>query len=72
MLCLRVRISRIQLILTLTNAVFLISVWQLGFTKKEAGLLVAVSAALDLGGRLGFGYLADLQIFDLKKAFIVW
>lgn len=43
-----------------------------GFTKKEAGLLVAVSAALDLVGRLGFGYLCDLQIFDRKKAFVVW
>lgn len=43
-----------------------------GFTKKEAGLLVAVSAALDLVGRLGLGYLSDLQIFDRKKAFIVW
>lgn len=44
----------------------------LGFTKKEAGMLVAVSAVLDLVGRLGFGYLSDLQIFDRKKAFIVW
>lgn len=43
-----------------------------GFTKKEAGMLVAVSAALDLVGRLGLGYLSDLQIFDRKKAFIVW
>ncbi|XP_031616386.1 monocarboxylate transporter 12 isoform X2 [Contarinia nasturtii] len=42
-----------------------------GFTKKEAGLLVAISAVLDLVGRLGFGYLSDLQIFDRKKAFIV-
>lgn len=34
--------------------------------------MVAVSAALDLVGRLGFGYLCDLQIFDRKKAFVVW
>lgn len=44
----------------------------LGFTKKEAGLLVAISAALDLVGRLGFGYLSDLHIFDRKKAFVAW
>lgn len=35
-------------------------------------MLVAVSAALDLIGRLGFGYLSDLQLFDRKKAYIVW
>lgn len=34
--------------------------------------MVAVSAALDLVGRLGLGYLSDLQIFDRKKAFVVW
>lgn len=33
---------------------------------------MAISAALDLVGRLGFGYLCDLQIFDRKKAFVVW
>lgn len=43
-----------------------------GFTKSEAGLLVAVSAALDLIGRLGFGYLSDLEIFDRKKAYAIW
>lgn len=43
-----------------------------GYTKSEAGFLVAVSAALDLIGRLGFGYLSDLQLFDRKKAYIVW
>ncbi|XP_059611541.1 monocarboxylate transporter 13 [Phlebotomus argentipes] len=41
-----------------------------GYTKTEAGYLVAVSAALDLLGRLGFGWLSDLQIFDRKKAYI--
>lgn len=43
-----------------------------GYTKGEAGMLVACSALLDLIGRLGFGYLCDLQIFDRKKAYIVW
>lgn len=43
-----------------------------GYTKAEAGYLVAVSAALDLTGRLGFGYLSDLQLFDRRKAFVVW
>lgn len=42
-----------------------------GFTKSEAGFLVAVSASLDLIGRLGFGYLSDLQIFDRRKAYII-
>lgn len=55
-----------------SERIFLLPFFELGFTKKEAGLLVAVSAALDLVGRLGFGYLSDLQIFDRKKAFIVW
>uniref|UniRef100_A0A1B0CJQ1 Major facilitator superfamily (MFS) profile domain-containing protein n=2 Tax=Lutzomyia longipalpis TaxID=7200 RepID=A0A1B0CJQ1_LUTLO len=41
-----------------------------GYTKTEAGYLVAVSAALDLLGRLGFGWLSDLQLFDRKKAYI--
>lgn len=43
-----------------------------GFTKSEAGFLIALSASLDLIGRLGFGYLADLQIFDRRKAYIIW
>lgn len=43
-----------------------------GHTKSEAGYLVAISAALDLFGRLGFGYLSDLQLFDRKKAYTVW
>lgn len=42
-----------------------------GFTKKEAGFLVALSASLDLIGRLGFGYLSDLQVFDRRKAYII-
>lgn len=43
-----------------------------GYTKSDAGYLVAISAALDLTGRLGFGYLSDLQLFDRRKAFVVW
>lgn len=54
------------------NLYRIISWLRQGFTKKEAGMLVAISAALDLVGRLGFGYLCDLQIFDRKKAFVVW
>ncbi|XP_062561029.1 uncharacterized protein LOC134225183 [Armigeres subalbatus] len=42
-----------------------------GYTKTEAGYLVAVSAALDLIGRLALGYLSDLDLFDRKKAYIV-
>uniref|UniRef100_A0A182U981 Major facilitator superfamily (MFS) profile domain-containing protein n=1 Tax=Anopheles melas TaxID=34690 RepID=A0A182U981_9DIPT len=43
----------------------------LGYTKSEAGYLVAVSAALDLIGRLALGWLSDLDLFDRKKAYIV-
>lgn len=43
-----------------------------GYTKSDAGYLVAISAALDLTGRLGFGYLSDLQLFDRRKAFVLW
>lgn len=42
-----------------------------GYTKSEAGYLVAVSAALDLIGRLGLGWLSDLQLFDRKKTYII-
>lgn len=48
------------------------SVLSAGYTKLDAGYLVAISAAFDLTGRLGFGYLSDLQLFDRRKAFIVW
>lgn len=41
-----------------------------GYTKSDAGYLVAISAALDLTGRLGFGYLSDLNLFDRRKAFV--
>uniref|UniRef100_A0A1Q3FJN0 Putative monocarboxylate transporter n=2 Tax=Culex tarsalis TaxID=7177 RepID=A0A1Q3FJN0_CULTA len=42
-----------------------------GNTKSEAGYLVAVSAALDLIGRLTLGWLSDLDLFDRKKAYVV-
>lgn len=41
-----------------------------GYTKAEAGYLVAISAALDLCGRLGLGWLSDLQLFDRRKGYI--
>ncbi|XP_012277377.2 monocarboxylate transporter 13 [Orussus abietinus] len=41
-----------------------------GYTKAEAGYLVAISATLDLCGRLGLGWLSDLQLFDRRKGYI--
>lgn len=41
-----------------------------GYTKSEAGYLVAISAALDLCGRLGLGWLSDLHLFDRRKGYI--
>ncbi|XP_023248288.1 monocarboxylate transporter 12-like isoform X2 [Copidosoma floridanum] len=41
-----------------------------GYTKPEAGYLVAVSAVFDLCGRLGLGWLSDLQLFDRRKGYI--
>ncbi|EDW79687.1 uncharacterized protein Dwil_GK17886 [Drosophila willistoni] len=41
----------------------------IGYNKSEAGYLVAVSAVLDLCGRLGLGWLSDLQLFDRKKTY---
>lgn len=43
----------------------------IGHTKSEAGTLVAISAAMDLCGRLLLGWLCDLQIFDRQKAYLV-
>ncbi|XP_055372340.1 monocarboxylate transporter 12 [Condylostylus longicornis] len=43
----------------------------IGYSKSEGGYLVAVSAALDLIGRLGLGWLSDLQLFDRKKTYII-
>lgn len=42
----------------------------MGYTKSEAGYLVAVCAAFDLCGRLGLGWLSDLQLFDRRKGYI--
>ncbi|XP_026824805.1 monocarboxylate transporter 12 [Ooceraea biroi] len=41
-----------------------------GYSKSEAGYLVAISAALDLCGRLGLGWLSDLKLFDRRKGYI--
>lgn len=41
-----------------------------GYAKSDAGYLVAISAVLDLCGRLGLGYLSDLHVFDRKKGYI--
>ncbi|GBP74219.1 Monocarboxylate transporter 12 [Eumeta japonica] len=42
-----------------------------GHTKAAAGRLVAVSAVLDLCGRLGLGWLCDLHLFCRRKAYIL-
>ncbi|XP_060808392.1 monocarboxylate transporter 12-like [Amyelois transitella] len=42
-----------------------------GHTKAAAGRLVAISAVLDLCGRLGLGWLCDLHLFCRRKAYIV-
>jgi len=41
-----------------------------GYSKSEAGYLVAISAVLDLCGRLGLGWLSDLKLFDRRKGYI--
>lgn len=33
---------------------------------------MAISAVLDLIGRLGLGWLCDLQLFDRKKTYTLW
>ncbi|XP_075166865.1 monocarboxylic acid transporter silnoon [Haematobia irritans] len=43
----------------------------IGYNKSEAGYLVTVSAVLDLVGRLGLGWLSDLQLFDRRKIYVV-
>ncbi|XP_065368220.1 uncharacterized protein Sln [Calliphora vicina] len=42
----------------------------IGYNKSEAGYLVTVSAVLDLVGRLGLGWLSDLQLFDRRKTYV--
>ncbi|CAH0602449.1 unnamed protein product [Chrysodeixis includens] len=43
----------------------------LGHSKSAAGHLVAISAVLDLCGRLGLGWLCDLHLFCRRKAYIL-
>ncbi|XP_021205733.2 monocarboxylate transporter 12 [Bombyx mandarina] len=43
----------------------------IGHTKAAAGRLVAISAVLDLCGRLGLGWLCDLHLFCRRKAYII-
>lgn len=63
--------TRLLSALHIYDTIIKFSIFFLGYTKTEAGYLVAVSAVLDLIGRLGLGYLSDLQIFDRKKVYIV-
>lgn len=42
----------------------------IGYTKHDAGFLLGLCACFDLFGRLFFGYLSDLQLFDRRKAYI--
>ncbi|XP_045526085.1 monocarboxylate transporter 12 isoform X2 [Pieris brassicae] len=42
-----------------------------GHSKAAAGRLVAISAVLDLCGRLGLGWLCDLHLFCRRKAYIL-
>lgn len=41
-----------------------------GFTKSQAGVLMVVSAAFDFAGRLGFGWISDMKLFDRKKGYV--
>jgi hypothetical protein len=43
----------------------------LGLEKSECSLLLSISAAFDLCGRLGLGYIADLNLFSKSKAYSV-
>ncbi|XP_048480059.1 monocarboxylate transporter 12 isoform X2 [Plutella xylostella] len=43
----------------------------MGHSKANAGRLVAISAVLDLCGRLGLGWLCDLHLFCRRKAYII-
>lgn len=40
-----------------------------GLEKSECSLLLSVSAVFDLAGRLGLGYIADLNFFSKYKAY---
>lgn len=41
----------------------------LGLEKSECSLLLVISAIFDLSGRLGLGYIADLNLFSKSKAY---
>ena len=42
-----------------------------GLSKNDCSLLLSISAILDLLGRLGFGWIADLHIFSSTRAYSV-
>lgn len=42
-----------------------------GLDKSECSLLLSISAVFDLCGRLGLGYIADLNLFSKTKAYTV-
>ncbi len=41
----------------------------LGLERSECSLLLSISAVFDLAGRLGLGYIADLNLFSKYKAY---
>ncbi|KAI9555860.1 hypothetical protein GHT06_018377 [Daphnia sinensis] len=41
----------------------------LGIEKSQCSLLLSISAIFDLSGRLGLGYIADLNLFSKSKAY---
>ena len=43
----------------------------LGLEKSDCSLLLSISAAFDLCGRLGLGFIADLNLFSKSKAYSV-
>lgn len=43
----------------------------LGLTKSECSLLLSISAIFDLTGRLGLGFIADLNLFSKYKAYSI-
>lgn len=40
-----------------------------GLERSECSLLLSISAVFDLAGRLGLGYIADLNLFSRHKAY---
>lgn len=43
----------------------------IGLEKSECSLLLSISAVFDLTGRLGLGYIADLNLFSKYKAYSI-